>query len=43
MVLGTDGEGDEMIKSLISSADSDGDGEISYKEFSQMMLKLYNG
>lgn len=42
-VLGTDGEGDQMIKDLIGSADADGDGEISYQEFVQMMLKLYKG
>ncbi len=41
-VLGGEG-GDEAIKDIIASADSDGNGEISFPEFAQMMLKLYKG
>lgn len=37
-VLGGDDEG---VMELISAADVDGDGEISFEEFSKMMLKIY--
>jgi len=39
-VLGAEDD-DAAVKELISTADADGDGEISYPEFAQMMLKLY--
>jgi calcium-dependent protein kinase len=40
-VLQAGSEDDEALKELISLADTNGDGEISFKEFTQMMLKLY--
>ena len=39
-VLGADLD-DDVFKEIIAAADADGDGEISYPEFAQMMLKLY--
>jgi len=32
---------DEAVKELINAADVDGDGEISFEEFTRMMFKLY--
>ena len=39
-VLGA-AEDDDAIKEIIQVADADNDGEISYPEFVQMMVKLY--
>lgn len=35
------GDDEEVVKEIIKSADLDGDGEISFPEFAQMMIKLY--
>lgn len=39
-VLGGD---DRTLMELVESVDVDGDGEISFEEFSKMMIKLYKG
>lgn len=39
-VIGS-GDSDDAVKEIIAIADENGDGEISYEEFVQMMLKLY--
>ena len=35
------GGNDEEVMELVRAADLDGDGEICFFEFTQMMLKLY--
>ena len=39
-VLGT--EDDDALREIISQADADGDGEISFPEFKKMMLNIYS-
>lgn len=37
------GGNDEAVAELVKAADLDGDGQISFDEFTQMMMKLYKG
>ncbi len=38
--MGTEDEDDETLRHIISEADRDGDGQISFIEFKDMMLQL---
>jgi Ca2+-binding EF-hand superfamily protein len=38
-VLGDDKEGGELVKNIIKEVDVNGDGEVSYDEFKNLMKK----
>ncbi len=41
VVLGTGAEDDEIVRQIIGEQDRNGDGQISFPEFKDMMMKIY--